>query len=159
MLQTLDEITIFNGLSDETRELVERHFEPFSCPSGTVIFEQGSPAWYLYLIISGSVIDRYKPYDGPAMDLNTIPSGSAFGWSSVIGGKVYTSQAVAREPLVTIRIRGTDLRKLVAENPAAGAELLDRLADLVSQRWEDAHRQVRAILDAAVPGSSAKNKE
>lgn len=156
MLDTLEDIVIFTGLTDETRRLVERHFEPFSCHAGTVIFEQGAPAIYLYLLLSGSVLDRYKPYDGPEIDINTFPAGSAFGWSAVIGGKVYTSTALAREQIETIRIRGTDLRKLVAEHPRAGEELLDRLADLVSQRYKDAHRQVRSILDQALPRDRQK---
>lgn len=152
MMQSLDEIAIFNGLDKETRLLVERHFEPYSCPSGTVIFEQGDLATFLYLILEGNVTARYKPYDGPVIDLTTIPTGGAFGWSAVIGGPHYTSAAVAREDLRAIRIRGTDLRDLVAKHPRAGKELLDRLAQLVSNRWKDANRQVRAILEQAIPG-------
>jgi CRP/FNR family transcriptional regulator, cyclic AMP receptor protein len=147
---------LFNGLSEEAMRLVERNFEPFTCPAGTVIFEQGDPAIFLYLILHGSVTARYKPYDGPTINLTQIPFGGAFGWSAVIGGPMYTSSAVAREDLRTIRIRGTDLRSLVAANPEAGAELLDRLAQLVSNRWKDANRQVRAILEQAVPREQRK---
>jgi len=155
MLQTLDEISLFDGLREDTRRLVEQHFEPFSCPAGAVIFEQGDPATFLYLILEGSITVRYKPYDGPAIDLNNIPAGGAFGWSAVIGGPQYTSGAVAREALQTIRIRGADLRALVAKNPKAGEELLDRLAEIVSNRWKDARKQVRAILEQAVPYDAA----
>ncbi len=156
MLETLEEITLFTGISAETRRLVEQHFEPFSRRAGAIIFEQGTPATYLYLLLTGSVLDRYKPYDGPEIKLNTFPPGSAFGWSAVIGGRFYTSSAVAREDVDAIRIRGTDLRRLVAENHQCGEELLDRLADLVSQRYKDAHRQVRAILDHALPREPEK---
>ena len=161
MLQSLNEITLFDGLEEETRALVERHFEPFACPAGTVIFEQGDAAFFLYLVLQGSVTIRYKPHDGPTIDLTNLPSGGAFGWSAVIGGPQYTSGAVARENIRAIRIRGTDLRKMVADHPRAGKELLDRLAQLVSNRWKDANRQVRAILEQAVPhdsGASGKDK-
>lgn len=151
MLQTLDEIALFDGLSKETRALVERHFEPYSCPAQTIVFEQGDPALFLYLILHGSVTVRYKPYDGPVIDLTNIPPGGAFGWSAVIGGTQYTSSAVVREDLEAIRIRGADLRQLAAKNPRHGKELLDRLASAVSNRWKDASRQVRAILEQAVP--------
>ena len=157
MLQSSDEMALFNGLNEETRSLFERSFQPFTCPAGTVIFEQGDPAVYLYLILHGSITVRYKPYDTPAIDLTQIPAGGAFGWSAVIGGPHYTSGAVAREDLQAIRIRGTDLRTLVAENPTAGAELLDRLAQLVSNRWKDANRQVRAILEQAIPSHNGKD--
>lgn len=152
-------MTLFNGLTEETRQLVERNFEPYTCPPGTVIFEQGDPATFLYLILHGSITVRYKPYDTPAIDLTQIPAGGAFGWSAVIGGPQYTSGAVAREHLQTIRIRGTDLRKLVTEHPKEGAELLDRLAQLVSNRWKDANHQVRAILDQAIPRNNGKENK
>lgn len=151
MLHTLEEITLFDGLDEETQRLVERNFDPYSCPAGTVIFEQGDPAIFLYLILSGSVTVRYKPYDGPTINLNTIQAGGAFGWSAVVGNPAYTSGAVAREDLQAVRIRGIDLRDLVARYPDSGRQLLDRLASLVSNRWKDANRQVRAILEQAVP--------
>lgn len=159
MLQSSDEMALFNNLSEETRRLVERHFEPFICAAGTVVFEQGDPAIFLYLILRGSITVRYKPYDTPAIDLTQIPAGGAFGWSAVIGGPHYTSGAVAREDLQTVRIRGTDLRTLVAENPLEGAELLDRLAQLVSNRWKDANRQVRDILEQAIPRNHGKENK
>jgi CRP-like cAMP-binding protein len=159
MLQSNHEMVLFGGLSEATKQLVVRTFEPFNCPAGTVIFEQGDPAVFLYLILRGSVTVRYKPYDTPAIDLSQVPAGGAFGWSAVIGGNSYTSGAVARENLQTIRIRGTDLRALVAENPSAGEELLDCLAKIVSSRWKDSNLQVRAILEQAIPRGQRKKKK
>jgi CRP-like cAMP-binding protein len=159
MLQTVEHISLFDGLSDEARRLVERHFEPYSCRAGEVIFEQGDPAVFLYLLLEGSVTVRYKPYDGPAINLNQILAGGAFGWSAVVGNPSYTSGASARENVQAVRIRGTDLRDLVARNPNAGKELLDRLASLVSNRWKDANRQVRAILEQAVPKENAASRK
>jgi CRP-like cAMP-binding protein len=151
MLQSLDRLTLFDGIDEETQRLVERHFEPYSCPAGTIIFEQGDPAVFLYLLLDGSVTVRYKPYDGPPINLNQIPAGGAFGWSAVVGNATYTSGAIAREDVQAVRIRGIDLRDAVARNPRVGKVLLDRLASLVSNRWKDANRQVRAILEQAVP--------
>ncbi|MEW5940093.1 MAG: cyclic nucleotide-binding domain-containing protein [Chloroflexota bacterium] len=158
MLRALEEITLFDGLEEETQRLVERHFEPFSCRAGTVVFEQGDPAVFLYLILGGSVTIRYKPYDGPPINLTNVLAGGAIGWSSVVGNPAYTSGAMAREDLQAIRIRGSDLRDLVARNPRPGRELLDRLASLVSNRWKDANRQVRAMLEQAVPRENASRK-
>ena len=158
MLHSLEEITLFDGLSEETRRLVERHFEPYSCQAGTVIFEQGDPALFLYILLTGSVIARYKPYDAPPINLNTILAGGACGWSAVVGNPSYTSGAVARENLTAIRIRGMDLRELVARYPEPGKELLDRLATLVSNRWKDANRQVRDILEQSIPKEVASRR-
>jgi hypothetical protein len=44
------------------------------------------------------------------------------------------------------RVRGSELREFCIEHPEAGKIILERLADGVSSRWEDAHKQVKSIL-------------
>lgn len=150
MLQELHAIPPFNDLDEEVLRLVEPLFERYACPTGTVVFEQGEPALYLYLILRGSVTVRYKPYDGPSLNLTQIPAGGVFGWSAVVGAPAYTSGTVARDDMEAIRIRGTDLRTLAILHPEAGHVILDKLASKVSNRWKDANRQAREILEQAI---------
>ena len=147
------------GLSDEVLQLIEPLFERFACPAGTVIFEQGDPAMFLYLLLRGSVIVRYKPYDGPPLNLTQIAAGGAFGWSTVVGNPAYTSGAVAKEDVQAIRLRGNDLRALAIRNPEAGRMILDKLAKKVSNRWKNANEQVRDILGQAVPTKKKSAKK
>jgi hypothetical protein len=44
------------------------------------------------------------------------------------------------------RVRGSELREFCLTHPEAGKVILERLADGVSSRWEDAHKQVKSIL-------------
>jgi Fe-S cluster biogenesis protein NfuA len=111
---------------------------------------------YLYLILRGSVTIRYKPYDGPSLDLTHVPAGGAFGWSAVVGAAAYTSGAMAQEDMEAMRIRGASLRTLAVHHPEAGRIILDRLAGTVSNRWKDANRQVRDILEQAVSAEKEK---
>ena len=75
-----------------------------------------------------------------------MEKGGLFGWSAVVGSKSYTSSATAIEEVKAFRVRGTELRKFCVEHPEAGKDILERLADGVSSRWKDAHRQVQSIL-------------
>lgn len=156
MLQELRALPPFENLDEEVLRLVEPLFERYVCPAGTVIFEQGDPALYLYLLLRGSVTIQYKPYDGPVINLNQITAGGVFGWSAVVGNPAYTSGTVAREDIETIRIRGTNLRGLVVKHPEAGRVILDKLAGKVSNRWKDANRQVRDILEEAITAEKQK---
>lgn len=158
MLKELHTIPSFEDLDPEVIRLAEPLFERYICPAETVIFEQGDPAIFLYLVLHGTVTIRYKPYDGPALNLTQITSGGAVGWSAVVGAPAYTSGAVARDELEAIRIRGTDLRGLAVRHPEAGRILLDKLADKVSNRWKDANRQVREILEQAVSTEKEKGR-
>lgn len=156
MLQDLRTIPPFEDLSEDILRLVEPLFERYTCPAGAVIFEQGDPALYLYLLLRGAVTIRYKPYDGPPLNLTQVAAGGVFGWSAVVGNPAYTSGTVAKEDVEAVRLRGTSLRGLVIRHPQAGRVILDKLAAKVSNRWKDANQQVREILEEAI--STEKEK-
>jgi CRP-like cAMP-binding protein len=150
VLHELDRIPPFEDLNEETLRLVEPLFERYACAAGAVIFEQGDPALYLYLLLRGSILIRYKPYDGPPINLTQVQPGGAFGWSAVVGNPAYTSATIAKDDIEAIRIRGAALRGLALCHPEAGRVILDKLAGMVSNRWKNANHQVREILEEAV---------
>jgi CRP-like cAMP-binding protein len=138
--------SILKGLDAGQIELLKPLFERFSCPPRTVIFQQGERAKSLYLLIDGKVDMSFKPYDGIPITVSHVGKGGLFGWSAVLGSDTYTSTAIAIEPVDAFRVQGSELRKFCREHPEAGKEILERLADGVSFRWKDAHKQVQSIL-------------
>jgi CRP/FNR family transcriptional regulator, cyclic AMP receptor protein len=142
----VDQIDIFKDLDKDEMELLKPLFESLSCRAGTVVFQQGAPADFLYFIITGKVEMSFKPYDGTPITVAHMEKGGLFGWSAVVGSENYTSSATAIEEVKAFRVRGTELRKFCVEHPEAGKDILERLADGVSSRWKDAHRQVQSIL-------------
>jgi CRP-like cAMP-binding protein len=146
MLDSLPYIPLFHDLDPAQIDALKPLFEPFTTPTETVIFEQGDPATYLYLILKGAVLIRYKPYDGPSIILTRLREGDVFGWSAVIGSPRYTSSIISESALEAIRIRGEDLWKLVEEQPKTGKMIIDRLAKIVSPRWEKAHEQIQSLM-------------
>lgn len=142
----MNRIAILRELDGEQIELLRPLFEEVSCGAGTLIFRQGEQAEFLYLIIDGTVDMSYRPYDGVPITIGHVGTGDLFGWSAVIGSEKYTSTAVAIENVQAFRIHGNQLRKFCLQHPEAGREFLDRLADGVSARWKDAHKQVKALL-------------
>jgi len=121
-------------------------FEKFSCSPGTVIFEQGDQARYLYLILKGKAIISYKPYDGPRIVISRLKDGDVFGWTAVVGGSKYSSSVVSETDLESIRIRREFLQNLLAKNPETGKIIIDRLALNVSPRWKNAHDQIKPLI-------------
>jgi len=143
----VDQVPIFKNLDEKYIELLRPLFEPFSCNAGFTVIKQGTKADYLYLVISGAVEMTYKPYDGVLITVSHVEKDGLFGWSAVVGSDKYTSSAIAIENLETLRIRGSELRKLCVEHPEAGKAILERLASSVSSRWTDAQDQVKSILE------------
>jgi CRP-like cAMP-binding protein len=147
MLETLPSIPLFHELEPAQIGLLKPLFEGYSCAPETVIFEQGSPAKYLYLLIKGEVSIRYKPYDGPPITLTRLRGGDVFGWSAVIGSPNYTSSIISETQIECVRIKDVDLRMLIRKYPETGKIIIDRLALVVSSRWKNAHAQVQSLLN------------
>jgi CRP/FNR family transcriptional regulator, cyclic AMP receptor protein len=143
----LNSFSIFKDPDINYMDMLEPWFEPYTCPAGTVVLQQGKPADYLYLIVSGTAQVSYKPYDGNPITVSHVEKGGLFGWSAVVGSEYYTSSTIAVEPLEAMRIRGSHLRTFCAEHPEAGRDLLERLAISVSSRWTNAKEQVKSILE------------
>jgi CRP-like cAMP-binding protein len=133
-------------LDENMIELLQPLLEAFSCPPGTVIFQQGEQAEFLYMVVDGKVDMSFKPYDGIPITVSHVGKGGLFGWSAVVGSDNYTSTAIAIEDVEALRIQGSDLRRFCREHPEAGKDILEHLADGVSSRWKDAHKQVQSIL-------------
>lgn len=150
---SLKSFLVFKDPTLNYMDLLEPLFESYTCPAGTVVLQQGKPAEYLYLIVSGSAQVSYKPYDGTAITVSHVETGGLFGWSAVVGSEYYTSSTIAIEPLEAMRIRGSDLRTFCTEHPEAGRDLLERLANSVSSRWTNAKEQVKSILEQGLKNS------
>lgn len=146
MLDSLPIIPLFSDLAPYQVSKLKGSFEYYFGQNNTVIFEQGDPASHLYLLLRGRVAVRYKPYDGPPIILTRLRDGDVFGWSAVIGSSRYTSSIVSETQVEAIRIHKEDLWDLITHEPATGKIIIDRLAQIVSPRWKNAHEQIQPLL-------------
>ena len=145
-MQDVVETPFLKELTKEQYDLFFPLFEPFTAPSGSVIFKQGDEDAYLYIILQGRVAIEYKPYDGPKITLTHLHAGNIFGWSSVVGSRTYTSDAICTSTIETLRIRGADLKRLYTDHPIVCRSILDKLAEAVSPRWINAKLQIQNML-------------
>lgn len=146
-MQALPDNPFFTGLTPEELNLIVPLFEPYTATAGQVIFKQGDEATHLYVIQRGAVTIQYKPYDGPIITLSHLQQGEIFGWSSVVGGPTYTSDAIGTTEVEALRLRGSDLVRLCAEQSTAGGAILAKLAEAVSPRWTYAREQIHGVLE------------
>jgi CRP-like cAMP-binding protein len=142
----MNRVAFFQELDESQINMLRPLFEPFECQVGAVILQQGAPADYLYLVISGTVEMSFKPYDGSPFTLSYVEKGGFFGWSALVGSEQYSSSAIAVEDVEAYRVRGSALRKFCLEHPEAGVDILERLADGVSLRWRNAHEQIKSLI-------------
>jgi len=150
----LEQFPLFEGISEDQIALLRPLFVASECHAGTVLFEQGEPAVYFYLMISGEVAIHYKPEDDQDIILTHIKPGGMIGWSAVIGRRSYTSAAICTEYTKLLRVRGVDLQTLCIQHPETGNQFVDRMAELVAQRLESSHPQVLQLLENGLRNGS-----
>lgn len=144
--QDFAHLPLFQGLSAEQLLQLEPLLSLYHFRQNHVIFEQGHPAENLYVLQTGEVEVRYKPYDGPILTVAHIQVGGVFGWSAALRRSVYTSSAVAVQESYAYRISGQKLRQLCQRYPETGVMVLDRLADVIAERLRSTHTKVIQVL-------------
>jgi CRP-like cAMP-binding protein len=140
-------LALFQNLNPEQENLLRPLFLLQYLPAGTELFKQGEQAEYLYVVIDGEVHIRYKPEDGPMLIVARVQPEGVVGWSAAIGSPTYTSSAICAEDCQLLCTRSQDLRQLCEDHQDTGILLLERLADLISERLKNAHQQVMAMLE------------
>jgi CRP/FNR family cyclic AMP-dependent transcriptional regulator len=143
-------LAFFSGMHPEDIQLLAPYFTPETWVAGTVIFEQQDYAEYFYLLVSGEVTIRYKPHDGPMMNVTRVQPGGIFGWSAAMHNPSYTSGAICSLDSEVLRMRGTDLRAICDKHPELGRMILDRLAGVIAERKRNQQDQVTSILENGI---------
>jgi CRP-like cAMP-binding protein len=137
---------LFVDLSAADLKIIAPLFSPRTHTNGSLIIRQGERATCIYLVTTGEVTLKFKPYDGDEIVVSRIRKGGVFGWSAVLGNKTYSASAVCTEDCEVLLARGDELRKLLKTHPQTGRVLMDALAMAVSKRWRDAQQQVKSML-------------
>jgi len=145
-IEKYNSLAFFAGLSAADIQFLAPYFAPQTWVAGTVVFEQGDYAEFLYLVVSGEVTIRFKPDDGPIMTVTRVQPGGIFGWSAAMGNPAYTSGAVCSMDSEVLHIRGSDLRMLCEKHPALGQVILDRLSAIMTERQKSRQSRVNSML-------------
>ena len=140
-------LTLFQDLSPLQRDLIHPLFVPSFASAGMRLFEQGDIAEFLYVILDGEVIIRYKPEDGPSLILARVKPDGVVGWSAVLGNPVYTSSAVCTTDCQLLRVNGHDLRLLCETHPETGTMVLERLTKVIAERLRSTPPHIMEILE------------
>lgn len=146
----LSQTPVFAGMNREQLDQVFPLMEICQFSANHVVFQQGQRAEYLYVLLKGEVVIRYKPYDGPPLVIAHIESGGVFGWSSTLGRETYTSSAIATFESIAYRIGARQVAWLCELFPRTGVILLQRLANVISQGLTDTQSQVFEMLSQGI---------
>ncbi len=153
--QDLAQLSIFHDMPSEQLDTLDPLLELIHFQQGELIFEQGRPADFLFILLSGQVEVHFKPYDGPPLTVARIFPGGVFGWSAALMRDAYTSSSMAVEEGEAYKISGCTLRALCEREPDLGTDLLSRLASGIAQRLNNTHTEIVNILTSGLDGDES----
>ncbi|MBN1536008.1 MAG: cyclic nucleotide-binding domain-containing protein [Anaerolineales bacterium] len=157
--EDIKKLPFFQDLPVEQSSVLEELFSSCDFYTGSILFEQGDPADFLYLVISGEVVIHYKPDDGAKITVARVREGGIVGWSAALGNAFYTSTAECTDYSQLLRVRGDELRKLCIQCPELNDVILDRLAGVIAKRLRKSHKQVMSLLRQSLETNVRDYKE
>ena len=139
IIDTLKSSDLFEGLETHHLEKVSALCRGGSYKEGMMIFKEGDEATELYVLTDGRVAleMEVRPVpDRPAIPtaVEIVSKGEGFGWSALVEPHIFTLSARCMTNCTVLAIKGDMLRKVIADDPDLGYELMKRVARLISLR-------------------------
>lgn len=140
----------FCSLTEEQLRSLALVSDEVSWAPGERIFEIGTTAHWLYVLMKGSVdlYDRSKDGRRPELSkdflVGEVNPGEAFGISALLGPHELMASAVASKPSRGIRMDARRLNQMMATEPELGVIVLLELAKAIFERLRYARVQLAA---------------
>ena len=138
LAEYLPEHPFFAGLDDATMELIVGCAKNVHVSPGELLFRTGEPADTFYAIRSGRVaLEVHEPRRG-SVRIATPSEGEVVGWSWLVPPYRWMFDARVVTSLSAVAIDGACLRGKCAQDPVLGYALMQRVAQVMYQRLQEA---------------------
>ncbi len=139
LIDTLKASEFFEGLETGQLEKLGNLCRGSSYREGEMIFREGDEATELYVLTYGKVALEMEVHPVPdrlaiPTAVDVITQSEIFGWSALVGPYVYTLSARCMANCTVLAIKGSMLRKVMADDAGLGFVLMKHLARLISRR-------------------------
>jgi CRP/FNR family transcriptional regulator, cyclic AMP receptor protein len=138
--ELLRRFPFFAPFTDAERKELARLAEEIEVVKGTVLFEIGTPADMLYLLLEGEVdlfdvsIDELEPALRKEFFVGEIDAGEILSISALVEPYLVTATARVNSAARLVKFDALKLRELANTNPAFGYKLMQQIAKLTLER-------------------------
>jgi CRP-like cAMP-binding protein len=143
--EMLRRFSCFTPISEESLKELAMIASEARVPAGTCLFQEGSPADKLSLIVQGSVDIQYALGTGELRSVDTLIAGDLLGWSALVEPYQMTGTATAATETRLIVVDARRLRALCERDPQLGYRLMVQTVRLLADRLEGARVQLATV--------------
>ena len=127
----LDEIDLFEALSEDELDALAHKVDTVSWAAGAVIFEEGDPGHACYAIQSGRVKVMRRLADGQPITLAQLGHGALVGELALFASESRSATLQSVEPTTAVAISREDLMAILHGNADAAISMAIRVARLL----------------------------
>ena len=128
---TLSQVKHFARLPESVQADILRVAVPRNYPAGQVIFLQGEPAEWLYVLESGWVKSIRLSPDGREQAMLFLHPGEVFGDVAVFTGVPYPGSVVTLEPVKVWMVSASDVIRLIDQHHELALAIIQRLSERI----------------------------
>ena len=134
----LQKAELFGALDNSQLKTLLSQSQVENFPEGKIIFRQGEPALYLYVLIGGSVELTVKAEEKIDFMTSKIErEGAVFGSPSLMEPFRYNVTAICLKPSKVLVLNANHMKKAMEEDPKMGMEVMKKLASIYFNRLND----------------------
>lgn len=119
------------------REFMETATQ-MSCDEGQLLFRQGDVTHYFFTLIQGEL--RLTIGANERHVYTVRHAGDIFGWSSLVGGNVYSATAVCTKTCKVLRFDSDKLLDLLGKHSESGFLFFKKLSEILGKRLLECYR-------------------
>ncbi len=134
--EDLKRIVILSYLSDSMLDKLIPIVDLLRFDERDAIFREGDMAERFYMLRRGKILLEKRISDKITVSVGTVKAGFSFGWSAMLDGGPYTSDAICSEPCEIFSVRREKILPLMDGDSSMGYIISQRLLRVMKKRLD-----------------------
>lgn len=137
MLSTIEKalflkgINMFETMTADQLKILSNISREIQIEAGRILFEQGDPCDYLYVIVDGEIEITRNQANGAPRVLATLGPAASFGEIALFGEEGRSAGARASQDTTLLGIEKDPLLQLIHEHPTISISIIGQLANII----------------------------
>jgi CRP-like cAMP-binding protein len=142
MIDALKKSDFFVGLDEKALTAIAGFAQTMTFEPNATVFDRDDEARYAYLVLKGRVRQGFEVMPGSMVWFQSCEPGDLVGFAALISPHVHNMKAVASERTEMLVFDSNSLLGYLEANPGFGFIFMERLAQALRQRLNNARLQV-----------------
>jgi CRP-like cAMP-binding protein len=145
LIEKLQGISFLHDIDAAHLEQIASISEVCLYDASDILFHEGEPADYVYLVVTGKILLELCPSTIYQKNLMSVGPGEMLGWSAFVEECNYASTGVVGAPTQLIRIEGRRLRAICDRDPEFGYDFMHRIMRALARRLTTTWNQLANV--------------